>query len=290
MFPLRNLAGSLAICMAMAATPAAAQDGLVAIDYESLNQAIIDGQIVPAHDAFVAATEALETTLGDFCDGSVDNLDAVIAAYHGAYDDWMALSWINFGPETLFMRPVRVHFWPDRRNALGRQLGELLNAPRDDLLDPATLGETSVALQGLPALERLLFEVEGLAAGSYACDLARSIAANLHAIGQDLARAWADPEERRLSLPSGQDLTNAMFQAVYEHFEMILFRKLAPALGNPRRRRGRGWRRTGAASARSTISRSTSGRCWASSRMATVWVSPMSCAARSVRGRWPIPW
>jgi len=232
MIPFRRTAASLAICMAAAIAPAAAQDGLVAIDYDSLNQAIIDGQIVPAHDRFVAATEVLETALDAYCDGAVGDLDGVIAAYHGAYDGWMAVSWINFGPETLFMRPVRVHFWPDTRNALGRQLGELLNAPRDDLLDAATLGETSVALQGLPALERLIFEVEDFAPGGYACALSRSIGENLHTIAQDLARAWTDPEERQLSLPTGQDLTNAVFQAVYEHFEMILFRKLAPALGD----------------------------------------------------------
>ncbi|MEO1222951.1 MAG: imelysin family protein [Pseudomonadota bacterium] len=199
--------------------------------YAAFNRAIIEHQIAPAHGAFAVASRDLAAALDGYCAAGTDDLDAVSEAYHDTYDGWMAVSWVNFGPQSLFMRPVRVHFWPDSRNTVGRQLAGVLNEPRDDLLDPQVLASASVALQGLPALERLLFESDGLEANAYTCGLAVAIAANLAAIAEDLSAAWSDPEASAAALPDDQALAVTMFQAVYEQLELILTRKLAGPLG-----------------------------------------------------------
>lgn len=142
---------------------AAAQTAPEGARYAELNDAIITHQIAPAHEAFAIAARDLAAALDGYCVTETSGLDTVFDAYHDTYDGWMAVSWVNFGPQSLFMRPVRVHFWPDSRNTVGRQLAGVLNEPRDDLLDPEVLASASVALQGLPALERLLFEGDGLA-------------------------------------------------------------------------------------------------------------------------------
>lgn len=199
--------------------------------YAALNDAIIEGQIAPAHQAFAVASQNLAGALDGYCLTATGDLDAVIDAYHDTYDRWMAVSWVNFGPQSLFMRPVRVHFWPDSRNSVGRQLAGVLSEPREDLLDPEVLASASVALQGLPALERLLFEGDGLSPESYTCALGVAIAANLEAIGADLSAAWADPDAPAAALPDDAALAVTMFQAAFEQLELILTRKLAGPLG-----------------------------------------------------------
>lgn len=210
------------------ATTVTAREPLPVSAYAALNDAIVEEQIAPAHAEFASATDALAAAMGAFCaEPDSGSLEEVRAAYHAAYDGWMSIAWVDFGPQVLFMRPMRVHFWPDSRNTLGRQLSGVLSAPREDLLEPEALADASVALQGLPALERLLFEVTPIADNAYACELATAVAGNVRAIASDLAAGWADPE----MLPDTAAVTSNMYQAVYAHLDLILTRKIGPAVG-----------------------------------------------------------
>ena len=53
-------------------------------------------------------------------------------------------------------RGFRIQFWPDFRNKTGKQLSRVLAAKDRAALDEETFSRTSIAVQGLPALERLL--------------------------------------------------------------------------------------------------------------------------------------
>ena len=210
-----------------------AQEPLSEAVYADLNDAVIQHQIVPAHAAFADAAAALAAALDAYCPApDAEGLAQARAAYHATYDGWMAVAWVDFGPQILFMRPMRVHFWPDSRNTLGRQLAGVLSTPREDLLDPEVLAGASVALQGLPALERLLFEGTPAADDPYACDLALGIAGNVRSIAADLAAAWADGQGAAGLPPDAASLASSLYQAVYAHLELIVTRKIAPAAGN----------------------------------------------------------
>ena len=219
--------------LTLAAADGAAQQPLPMPVYEDLNQAIIEGQVVPASLALASAADALVPAMDAYCAApGADALDSVRMAFHETYDRWMAVAWVNFGPQALQMRPMRLHFWPDGRNTLGRQLAGVLNMPREDLLEQATLAEASVALQGLPALERLLFDDAMATDDAYACALAVAIAANVRTIATNLAAEWGEPERRAETLPDDATLTANLFQAINEHFALILTRKMGPVLGN----------------------------------------------------------
>ena len=88
------------------------------------------------------------------------------------------------------MRGFRIEYWPDKRNRVDRQLAEALEAGREELLDPAQLAGASVALQGFPALERLLF-VAPVEPGTYAARFAAAVGGNLAAVAGELAAAWS---------------------------------------------------------------------------------------------------
>ena len=243
----RYLAAVVAVLPLLTVPPGGAQQPLPDAVYEDVNQAVIRDQIVPAAEAMAAAADGLEADLQAYCAApDASRLERARAAFHAAYDRWMTLGWVSFGPQALHMRAVRMHFWPDSRNTLGRQLAGVLNAPREDLLELQTLSQASVALQGLPALERLLFDATPISDDDYACELAAAIAGNVQAIAAELAAGWGDSGRLASELPGGAALTANLFQSVHEQLELIVTRKIVPVLGeNPadaRARSAENWR------------------------------------------------
>ena len=71
-------------------------------------------------------------------------------------ETWVASSMFQLGPIGDENRGLRIEFWPDANNNVPRAVEQML--ARDDALTADTLARQSVAAQGLPALERLLFD------------------------------------------------------------------------------------------------------------------------------------
>ena len=243
----RYLAAVVAVLPFLTIASGGAQQPLPDAVYEDVNQAVIRDQIVPAAQAMAAAADGLEADLQAYCTApDAGGLERARAAFHAAYDRWMTLGWVSFGPQALQMRAVRMHFWPDSRNTLGRQLTGVLNAPREDLLELPTLAQASVALQGLPALERMLFDATPISDDDYACDLAVAIAGNVQTIAAELAAGWGNADQPASGLPGGAALTASLFQSVHEQLELIVTRKIIPVLGespaDARARAAENWR------------------------------------------------
>ena len=224
--PLRHrfagLGTALAVSWAMTA-PAMAQDDDAPVR-EWLTQAI-----AADHEAFAAAAAALDTALDSYCAEAGDRADAE-QAYHQAADAYMSLQWATIGPAILFDRRYRVNFWPDDSNAISRQLAAAVGEERADLLSPDGLAGTSAALQGLPALERLLFGQPRAEPGAYTCALAVSIGHSVHDIADDLAAAWQEPVDVMPGLSPDAFLATVM-DALYGHVTVVEERKLARVAG-----------------------------------------------------------
>jgi hypothetical protein len=220
--------------LAVAPPPAAAQEGASEVDaaLDRLGANLRVEVLAPAHVAFAEASDLLATAVEVYCAAPDDEaLADARAAFHAAADRWMEVQWVNFGPQTFLMRKTRIQFWPDTRNVVGRQLSAALADERGGLLDPATLAEASVALQGFPALERLLFADTRIAEGPYACSLAGAISRNMATMAQQLAVAWNDPAEAGLPLPEGAELAAEAYGAVAEQLTATVDRKLVPVAG-----------------------------------------------------------
>lgn len=175
--------------------------------------------IVPAHDAFATRTADLATQVDALCAGRGD-LDTTRAAFADAWRAWAAVQPITFGPVTEANRGYRIQFWPDRRNVIGRHLAQLRQAP--DLLTPDSFAGASVAVQGLPALERLLHPAPPTGID---CTIAAAIADNLATIAAAMAAEW------RAGPPLADDPRTLATQAVTHGVEAIKDARLAPALG-----------------------------------------------------------
>jgi hypothetical protein len=204
-----------------------------------MNAAIINGHILPAYRTFAAAGAALAAAAKAYCTvPDAAGLTKLRAAFGDASDGWQGVQHLRFGPSELFMRSSRLMFWPDPRDSVGRQLADLLGKG-GDAFTPANLAKQSVSVQGLPALERLLFGDE---AAALQCAAIQGIADNIAGLTAGLATDWTSgpidyarvlqapgPDNERYRSPS--EVTMELFKSLHLAVEVVADRKLTKALG-----------------------------------------------------------
>lgn len=168
----------------------------------------IDKFIVRRAEALTKTTGDLATAVDAVCKASGDESSrkAATAAFADTVRAWSGLDFVRFGPATREHRLERIFFWPDPRGFAFRQLNGLLAAKKPDLLESGALATQSVAVQGLTALEILLYDEKtplGTTtddAGKYRCALATAIAANVHAVAGEISSGWTAPDGFRLKM------------------------------------------------------------------------------------------
>ncbi len=146
-----------------------------------LNEVVLN-HIQPGYAALAAETSDLAEAAGT-CDR-----DAIKAAYHDAYDSWMGISHVQFGPVESRGLALAISFWPDPKNHTGKAIGKLISTEDPIVADPEAFPDVSVAARGFPALERLLFDID--AADPYACQLIGAISLDLATNAAVLAEDW----------------------------------------------------------------------------------------------------
>lgn len=159
---------------------------------------LIERYIQPATQQFAAATAAVSGAVELLCrEPSAARLEVARQRFGDAVGAWARVSVLRFGPLVEENRYERIFFWPDPRGVTIRQLEQILAKGSTDVLDAATLRGKSVAVQGLPALEFVLFGSGSDAlltsepAGRFRCGFAAAIAVNLSQTAEDIRAAWA---------------------------------------------------------------------------------------------------
>jgi predicted lipoprotein len=179
---------AIAICLAAPAHANKATD---------IINGAIDGFIRPGYESFHETTSDLSQVQTALCaTPSQAALDQARKTFGATVDAWSRVEIIRFGPVTEQNRLERVLFWPDRKGTGLRQVQAALAARDANATDAARLAGKSVAMQGLGALEYVLYGTgsEALAAGdTYRCAYGAAIAGNLDTIASELDTAWADP-------------------------------------------------------------------------------------------------
>lgn len=183
----------------------------------------IDKFIVPRVDTLTKKTGDLSAAVDAVCKdgGSEASRKAAAAAFADTVRAWGGLDFIRFGPVAREHRLERVFFWPDPRGTTARQLNGLLAARKPELLEPGALASQSVAVQGLTALEVLLYDEKtplgtGMDdAARYRCALASAIAVNVHGIANEISAGWTGEDSFRMKmLTPGSD--NALYKDASE--------------------------------------------------------------------------
>jgi predicted lipoprotein len=159
----------------------------------------IDGFVRPAYAGFHASTTRLVERMDALCDApSAGAFEAVKAGFAETVDAWSRAEIIRFGPVVEGNRLERILFWPDRKGTGLKQVQAALAERDESATDPVRLAGKSVAMQGLGALEFILFGTgaESLSAPTdpYRCAYGKAVAVNLDTMARALDAAWAAPD------------------------------------------------------------------------------------------------
>ncbi|MCX7561437.1 imelysin family protein [Sulfitobacter sp. F26204] len=156
---------------------------------------IVENHVMPGYRAL--AEEAADLEASARADCSPDNA-GLIRAYHNAFNAWVRVSHLRFGPSETNDRAFALAFWPDPRGSTPKALGQLIRYADPVVASAEDFATVSVASRGFYALEYLLFDPQftDTEDRDYLCDLtqalATDIARNANAILDDWQSGYAD--------------------------------------------------------------------------------------------------
>src|SRR5262249_21686291 len=127
---------------------------------------------------------------------------------------------------------------PERKNATAKALAELLEKDGVNDLAPETFAKASVAVQGLPALERLLYDDKAqteLLSGARKerrCAVGQAIAWNVVMIAHDVRLGWSNDVAPALAdSDTAKEATSRIATDLLASFAFMRDSKLRPVLG-----------------------------------------------------------
>ncbi|MGB3289127.1 MAG: imelysin family protein [Burkholderiaceae bacterium] len=226
---------------------------------QGLGEKLARDYIAPAMSQFQRSAERLQSDLQAWC---AEPTQAGASATQGDFAElvraWSGIEFLRFGPLVAANRYERIYFWPDSRGVTLRQVQGLLGGEQA-IPSAAGLATQSVALQGLPALEYVLYGKDGLLAPAQveartagaaegidkgrmrACAYAVAIAGNLSIVGSELEKEWAPDGDyaRQFAAPSPanalyrsrQEVAGEAIKALSTGLQFARDVKLMPMLG-----------------------------------------------------------
>jgi hypothetical protein len=217
-------------------------------DRAAIASAALNDVIRPGYAALAGDAASLNAKVGALCrEPSASSLDASKKTFAATVSAWSKVEILRFGPITADHRYERLFYWPDRKGLGQRQIEEAL-AKRDETVTRAdALAGKSVALQGLPALEYLLYgdDADTLAAaegaGAFRCAFASAVAANIARTAKSVVEDWREgsPDEKSFLTPGPDDpsyrapkeVTLDLFKSLTAGIELVRDQKLGKPLG-----------------------------------------------------------
>jgi len=165
-------------------------------DYAALRTQIREAHTEPGYAALSVAADKLQSAIDQYCKAGQQSgaPQAARQAFHRAMDAWQAVQHIRSGPIEDQDGHARLQFWPDKRGITARHLRQFLFTAPSPTLD-TDIADMSVAVQGFPALEQLLFTTKPLSRKTLGaekvdrCSAAHAISLNIAGIARTLHTA-----------------------------------------------------------------------------------------------------
>lgn len=169
-----------------------------AATWAETNLAVVDEYAIPAYQKLYQSSQQLRKSSDAFCaDVNEQSFTQLKESFHNTMDAWQFIQTFRLGPAGKFMRSFRLEMWPDRSNAAAKHLRKLLSEADPKRLEAAQFIKASVAVQGLSAMERVVFakntsyknyQTDGKA--NFRCQLLSAIGLNVETIAKNLLQEW----------------------------------------------------------------------------------------------------
>ena len=218
------------------------------VDQAAIAKAALDGVIRPGYAELAKSTDALSGKIGALCaTPSPAALAAAKDAFAATVGAWSKMEIFRFGPVIQDQRYERIFYWPDPKGIGLRQVQTVLKDKDATVTDPDQLATKSVALQGLPALEYLLYGdgadmlMQGGDDGAFRCGFAASAATNIDRVARNVGEGWREgaayakaflgPVPESPLYHSAKEVTLELFKSFTTGIELVRDQKLAKPLG-----------------------------------------------------------
>ncbi|MEM9715483.1 MAG: imelysin family protein [Pseudomonadota bacterium] len=184
----------------------------------NLETVVSDHILVEYEDLVETATE-LDTAAQANC---VPTDQSLRAAYYDAFDAWLGVSHLRFGPSEVDDRAFALAFWPDPRGSTPKTLSALIRDADPVVADASQFAAVSIAARGFYALEFLLFDDQFLTSQNpeYRCKLVQAIAADIRKNSDAILAGWANGYADLLSSP-GNDTYRTRNEALQQLFTSL---------------------------------------------------------------------
>lgn len=181
--------------------------------------AIVNQHILPGYTELAAETAEMARIAADDCAPSNDSLRE---AYHDAFDAWIRVSHLRFGPSEVDDRAFGLAFWPDPRGSTPKTLATLLRDEDPVVNDPDAFATVSVAARGFYAMEFLLFDTQFTEAENraYHCGLVQAVSTNIAGSSAAILSDWESGYGDLLANP-GNDTYRSEAEAAQQVFTAI---------------------------------------------------------------------
>lgn len=219
-FRRRGLAGALAAAFLASSSAHAADDAR----FGAAVDGAVQGMILPAYSEFAGRAADVATATRALCSRpSKAALASARTTFAALTNAFARIELFRFGPAQTDNRFERLFFWPDRRGRGFRQVATILRDADSSAASPDTLAAKSVAVQGLPALDHVLFGkgAGDLAAdvGAFRCRYAAALGVRIVKVAGALDSAWSTDFAAVMGAPSAE---NADFRSSGEVVQTLL--------------------------------------------------------------------
>ena len=217
-------------------------------DHAAIAKASLEQYIRPGYAQFAQSTNALKQSIVVLCGKpSAAALKDTQKAFAATVEAWSVVEPIRFGPVAREHRFERIFYWPDPKGLGTRQIRDALAKQDKSVTEQTSLVGKSVALQGLPALEYLLYGdgaatlETGAGEGTFRCSFAEAVAGNLAGMGKEIVEGWQDgapyttsylaPGPANAAYHTPKEVTLELFKTFSAGIEWVRDQKLAKTLG-----------------------------------------------------------
>lgn len=219
------------------------------------SKSAIEQHVIPGYDLLSEQAKALAQSSEAYCaTPSEQTLAQAREDFKQTLQAWQGISHVQFGPVTLLMRNFSMQYWPDKKNLGGRQLKSTIQS-ESRAYDDDFFAAASVAIKGLPAIEKLLFPASAstdMRTQSNFCPLLMAVTSHVASNSRAIAQEWRAEAAsfvefgEDLAYESASEAATELLKALVEPVEAISDAKLASPMGSSlaklRWRKSEAWR------------------------------------------------
>jgi predicted lipoprotein len=210
---------------------------------------ILDDQILPGMMTLSEMSQDLALTSQSACQATDENLQN---AFGAAFDAWIQVSHLRFGPTEAENRAFALSFWPDSRGKIPKTLGAVLRKQDTATLSAEEFAKTSIAGRGFYALEYLLYDpsLRDQPGTAFTCQLIQALSQDIASTAAAINRDWVESyaEQMRSATARYTDKTEVkqeLYKSLNTGLQMLADMRLGRPLGSfdaPRPKRAEAWR------------------------------------------------